>query len=53
MQRDLLDHFGELAEQRGQTEAAFEKWRSLQEHLDKLLAADADRASRLDLLEFQ
>jgi DNA repair protein RecN (Recombination protein N) len=53
VQRDLLDHFGELAEQRGQTEAAFEKWRSLQEHLDKLLAADADRASRLDLLEFQ
>jgi DNA repair protein RecN (Recombination protein N) len=53
VQRDLLDHFGELSEQRGQTEAAFEKWQSLQEHLDKLLAADADRASRLDLLEFQ
>ena len=53
VQRDLLDHFGELLEQREATEAAFEQWRVLADRLQELLAADADRASRLDLLEFQ
>jgi DNA repair protein RecN (Recombination protein N) len=53
VQRDLLDYSGELSGQRRETEASFEKWQSLQERLDKLQAADADRASRLDLLEFQ
>jgi DNA repair protein RecN (Recombination protein N) len=53
VQRDLLDHFGELLEKRRSTEAAFEKWQSLQQQLDGLLAADSDRASRFDLLEFQ
>ena len=53
VQRDLLDHFGELLEKRRATEAAFEKWQSLQHQLNALLSADSDRASRLDLLEFQ
>ena len=53
VQRDLLDHFGDLLELRRGTEAAFEKWHLLQERLDKLQNADADRASRLDLLNFQ
>jgi len=53
IQRDLLDHFGDLLDKRGETEAAFVKWQSLQERLGHLQAADADRASRLDLLEFQ
>ena len=53
VQRDLLDHFGGLLDQRRNTEAAFEKWRSLQERLNNLKSADADRASRLDLLTFQ
>jgi DNA repair protein RecN (Recombination protein N) len=53
VQRGLLDYSGELSGQRRETEASFEKWQSLQERLDKLQAADADRASRLDLLEFQ
>jgi DNA repair protein RecN (Recombination protein N) len=53
VQRDLLDHFGELLEQREATEAAFEQWRVLADRLQELLTADADRASRLDLLEFQ
>ncbi|MDH3614256.1 MAG: DNA repair protein RecN [Gammaproteobacteria bacterium] len=53
VQRDLLDYFGELQDTRRQTEASFEKWQLLQERLDKLRAADADQASRLDLLEFQ
>ena len=53
VQRDLLDHFGKLQKQRGTTEAAFEKWQSVQQRLQQLLAADTDRASRLDLLEFQ
>jgi len=53
VQRDLLDHFGDLFEQRVKTTESFENWRSLLERLDNLQAADADRASRLDLLEFQ
>jgi DNA repair protein RecN (Recombination protein N) len=53
VQRDLLDHFGNLSDKRGETEASYEKWQSLQQQLDSLLAADADRASRFDLLEFQ
>jgi DNA repair protein RecN (Recombination protein N) len=53
VQRDLLDFFGDLLEKRRATETAFERWRSLQDRLDTLLTANADRASRLDLLEFQ
>ena len=53
VQRDLLDHFGKLQKQRRATETAFENWQSLQQKLEALLAADVDRASRLDLLEFQ
>ena len=53
VQRDLLDHFGELLNQREATEAAYEQWRVLADRLQELLAADVDRASRLDLLEFQ
>ena len=53
IQRELLDHFGELSEKRRETEASFESWQSLQERLNNLQSADADRASRTDLLEFQ
>ena len=53
IQRDLLDYFGELLDKRRETESSFENWQSLQTRLDNLQAADADRASRLDLLEFQ
>lgn len=53
VQRDLLDFFGDLLEKRRATETAFEQWQSLQDRLDTLLTANADRASRLDLLEFQ
>jgi DNA repair protein RecN (Recombination protein N) len=53
VQRDLLDHFGGLLEQRSATESAFAAWRELDEHVNRLLNADADRASRLDLLTFQ
>ena len=53
VQRDLLDHFGGLLGLRGETATAFTQWQSLQERLDHLVSADADRASRLDLLTFQ
>jgi len=53
VQRDLLDFFGDLLEQRRATEAAFEQWQSLRDRLNTLLSANADRASRLDLIEFQ
>jgi DNA repair protein RecN (Recombination protein N) len=53
IQRELLDHFGGLLEQREACEAAFEQWRNIADQLEGLLAADANRASRIDLLEFQ
>ena len=53
VQRDLLDHYGGMLELRGETATAFTQWQSLQERLDQLVSADADRASRLDLLTFQ
>ena len=53
VQRQLLDYFGELLEQRRATEAAYAQWQSLREQLDQLRTAEADRASRLDLLQFQ
>ena len=53
VQRDLLDHFDDLIGLRHTTERCFDEWRSLANHLHDLESADADRASRLDLLEFQ
>ena len=53
IQRDLLDHYGELLSIRGDTATAYTQWQALQERLDRLQSADADRASRLDLLTFQ
>ncbi len=53
VQRDLLDHFGGLLEQRGTIASAYSEWISVTDRLKSLLDADADRASRLDLLTFQ
>jgi DNA repair protein RecN (Recombination protein N) len=53
VQRDLLDHFGGLLEQREATDAAYSQWNVLTEQRAQLIAADANRESRLDLLEFQ
>ena len=53
IQRDLLDHFGGLLEQRAGIVAVFEEWQSLALKLQTLTNADADRASRLDMLSFQ
>ncbi len=53
IQRDLLDYFGGLLEQRTETAAAFEEWQALARRLRQLTDADVDRASRLDLLSFQ
>jgi len=53
IQRDLLDHFGVLQEQRSATAASFTDWKALSEQLQQLQAAETDRSSRLDLLEFQ
>ena len=53
VQRDLLDYFDDLVELRSTTERSFKEWQSLAAKLQDLESADADRASRLDLLEFQ
>ena len=53
IQRDLLDHFGGLLDQRAEVATHYIEWRSLAERLEELTSAEADRASRLDLLTFQ
>ena len=53
IQRDLLDHFGGLLEQRAEVGTRYSAWMAINERLTALLDADADRASRLDLLSFQ
>ncbi len=53
VQRDLLDHYGGLLELRAETATRFSEWTAVAERLAQLLDADADRASRIDLLTFQ
>jgi len=53
IQRDLLDHFGSLLDQRADVATRYSSWIAVAERLNLLLDADADRASRLDLLTFQ
>lgn len=53
VQRALLDHFGSMTELAANTADAFRHWKDIDENLRALLDADADRASRLDLLTFQ
>lgn len=53
IQKDLLDHFGNLLELRAETATHYSEWFSVENRLQSLLDADADRASRLDLLTFQ
>lgn len=53
VQRDLLDHFADIIELRKTTESCFGEWQSLAKKLQDLESADADRASRLDLMQFQ
>jgi DNA repair protein RecN (Recombination protein N) len=53
IQRDLLDHYGGLLEQRAQTATQYSSWVAVAERLQSLLDAEADRSSRLDLLTFQ
>jgi DNA repair protein RecN (Recombination protein N) len=53
VQRDLLDHFGGLLDKRAQTESSFRSWQATSAELEKLRDAEIDRASRLDLINFQ
>lgn len=53
IQRDLLDHFGGLLDDRAVVATHFIEWKTLAERVEQLLNAEADRASRLDLLTFQ
>jgi len=53
IQRDLLDHYGGLLDQRAETATRYSSWIAVAERLQSLQEADANRASRLDLLTFQ
>jgi DNA repair protein RecN (Recombination protein N) len=52
-QRDLLDAYGELDEERAAVARAFEAWRDLSAERDALSLSEQERAQRLDLLRFQ
>ncbi len=53
VQRNLLDHFAGLQKERSDTEKSYAEWQSLAGQLQELKEAESDRASRLDLLDFQ
>jgi DNA repair protein RecN (Recombination protein N) len=53
VQRNLLDHFGNLIELRKATELVYTEWQSLATQLKDLEAAQSDRSSRIEFLKFQ
>ena len=53
IQRDLLDHYGGLLDDRAVVATHFIEWQTLSERLEQLLSDESERASRLDLLTFQ
>jgi DNA repair protein RecN (Recombination protein N) len=53
VQRNLLDYFGGLNDVSAATKIAFSEWQAVATQIAELEAADADRASRLELLQFQ
>ena len=53
VQRDLLDHFGGLLDDRAVVATHYIEWKTLAERVEALLSAESDRTSRLDLLTFQ
>ena len=53
VQRNLLDYYGGLNDVRAVTQTAFREWQAVAAKIASLEAANADRASRLELLQFQ
>jgi len=53
IQRDLLDHFGGLLDDRAIVATHYIEWKALSDRVEELTGAEADRAARLDLLTFQ
>lgn len=53
VQRSLLDHFGGLIDDRREVADAFADWDALYTERASLKAQEADRASRIELVEFQ
>ncbi len=53
VQRNLLDHYGGLLDDRAGVATHYIEWQTLAERVEALLSAESDRASRLDLLTFQ
>ncbi|MEE9135898.1 MAG: DNA repair protein RecN, partial [Gammaproteobacteria bacterium] len=53
VQRNLLDYFGGLNDVCAATETSFTEWQAVAAQIADLEAADADRVSRLELLQFQ
>tara|TARA_Y100000768_G_scaffold185711_1_gene139104 strand:+ start:11741 stop:13405 length:1665 start_codon:yes stop_codon:yes gene_type:complete len=53
VQRDLLDHFGELSVTKNKIKGIFNEWRELSGQLSKMIESNDNKEDRVDLLNFQ
>jgi len=53
IQRDLVDHFGELLKLKNHTKKAFNHWKIQSAKLSEIKNSIKDKEARIDLLEFQ
>ena len=53
IQRDMLDHFGDLKDLTNVTKNAYINYKEQFEKLNRIIESNADKVDRIDLLEFQ
>lgn len=53
VQRQILDHLGKHGKLCGKVSEHFDRWAALRSEIEALQARDAERASRLELLQYQ
>jgi DNA repair protein RecN (Recombination protein N) len=53
IQRDMLDHFGDLKDLTNKTKKAYVNYKEQSEKLNRIIESNADKVDRIDLLEFQ
>ena len=53
VQRDLIDHFGELSDTKNKIKRIFNEWKELSGQLSKMIEGNTNKEDRIDLLSFQ
>jgi len=53
IQRDMLDHFGDLKDLTNETKKAYVNYKEQSEKLNRIIESNANKVDRIDLLEFQ